>query len=93
MMAESAQLARFCRQVLQLETRPDFPPPGILREDAAQDCIVENAFLEETVQWLPPAGYRLRILKSLASRVEQSITDWDQHVSKHAHLRRPRWVT
>jgi hypothetical protein len=73
-------LSRFCRQVLQVNLHLDFPPPEVLRQDRAQEFILEQAFSQERIPCLPPAAYRLKTLQKLISRIEHSITDWDLNV-------------
>ena len=73
-------LARFCHQYLQLEKTLNYPPPELLRESWVQETLYECLFADGAVPFPPPHRYRLRTLKELVRRVEDSIDDWDQHV-------------
>ena len=75
-----ALLARFCHQYLQLEKTLDYPPPELLRQSQVQETLYENLFADGAVPFPPPQRHRLRTLKELVRRVENSIDDWDQHV-------------
>lgn len=72
---------RFCYQYLQLEADPELPPPELARLAEVQDAIYEKLFADGAVQYGPPTGYQLIILKRLIARIEASIEDWDAHVS------------
>ena len=76
-------LARFCHQYLQLEKTLDWPPPDLLRESWAQEALYDSLFADGAVPFPPPHRHRLRTLKELVRRVEDSIEDWDQHVRKN----------
>lgn len=75
-------MARFCWQVLQLEPAPDFPEGELLREEHVQETIYQRLFADDGRALPPPTRYRLRVLKQLIARIESSIQDWDEHVSK-----------
>jgi hypothetical protein len=70
--------------VWQIEARPDLPPANVLREESAQVFVVERAFSEANLAWLPPAAYRLKTLQALVAAVEESIVDWELHVREMA---------
>lgn len=74
-------LARLCHQYLQLERTLDYPPPELLRQSWVQEALYESLFADGAVPFPPPHRYRLRTLKELVRRVEESIDDWDQYVS------------
>lgn len=73
-------LARFCYQYLQLEKTLDYPSPGLLRQSWVQEILYESLFADGAVPFPPPHRHRLRTLKELVRRVEDSIDDWDQYV-------------
>lgn len=73
---------RFCRQYLQLEPSLDFPPAEYLKLDTVQELIYERLFADDALLYAPPDRYRLRTLKQLIARIEASIDDWDEHVSR-----------
>ncbi|KAL2263908.1 hypothetical protein VTK26DRAFT_4468 [Humicola hyalothermophila] len=75
---EIPQVARFCRQCLQLETAPDYPDGELLREEHVQEAVYKRLFAQD-VTAPPPRRYQLRILKELIARIESSIQDWDEH--------------
>lgn len=76
------QLNRFCRQYLQLQLQPDYPDEGYLRQDAFQETLYAMLFGESAIQQQhqPPERYRLKVLKELTRRIEQSIQDWEEEV-------------
>lgn len=73
-------LARFCHQYLQLEKTLDYPPPELLRQSQVQETLYEILFADGAVPFPPPHRHRLKTLKELVRRVEDSIDDWDQYV-------------
>lgn len=75
-----ASVDRFCYQYLQLEADPTLPPAEYLKLSEVQEYIYDTAFAEN-VRHEPPARYQLRILKALIAAVENSIDDWEEHVS------------
>lgn len=79
---EDLPVRRFCRQVLQNEQTPDFPPSDLLREDQVQEAIYTQVFSAETTVYPPPPSYKLKVLKSLLWRIEDSILDWEKHVRR-----------
>jgi hypothetical protein len=76
------EIRLFRRQYLQLlDTQTlTWPSPETLRSSHAQEWIYENLFQTDVSHFLPPERYRLRILKLLMSKVEQSIVDPDEDV-------------
>merc|ERR1712000_188835 len=80
----SDQVDRFCRQYLQLEPNLDFPEPIHLRQSTVQDAIHDNLFADEALRYGPPIRYQVKTLNSIVSKIEDSIEDWDQHVSSAA---------
>jgi hypothetical protein len=77
---DHAQVIRFCWQCLQGDPAPDFPEPDQLRQEQVQEFIHAHLFSDE-IPLRPPVRYRVRILKQLISKIEDSIEDWEQHVS------------
>jgi hypothetical protein len=71
---------RFCREYLQLERDLDFPAGPLLRREDVQAALFERLFAEGALKYFPPPRYQLRVLKSLVSKIESSIDDWDEHV-------------
>jgi protein-lysine N-methyltransferase EEF2KMT len=74
------QLARFCRQYLQLQLEPDYPDDENLRNDTFQKSLNARLFEQSAVKHSPPQRYQLRVLKELTNRIEQSIQDWEEEV-------------
>lgn len=79
-MRRADALARFCHQYLQLERTLDYPSPDLLRESSVQEALYEGLFSDGALPFPPPHRHRLRVLKELLRRVEESIDDWDEHV-------------
>lgn len=53
------------------------PPPCILKRSSVQAQIYNEMFDEDSLApVIPPAGYRLRVLKSIVTRIEAS-EEWD----------------
>ncbi|KAI4722021.1 hypothetical protein E4T48_01678 [Aureobasidium sp. EXF-10727] len=72
------QICLFRRQYLQLLDAQNlsWPSAETLRSSQAQEWIYENLFQTDNVaHFLPPERYRLRILKLLMSKIENSIVD------------------
>ncbi|AEO63714.1 uncharacterized protein THITE_2109257 [Thermothielavioides terrestris NRRL 8126] len=74
----SPQVARFCWQVLQLDSAPEFPDAELLRAEDVQEAIYERVF-DDAVALPLPRRYQLRILTELIARIESAIEDWDKH--------------
>lgn len=81
MAGQDESVVRFCRQYLQLENELNFPEPRLLREESVQSAIFARLFADEATAYPPPPRYELRVLKDLMFRIEDSIEDWEQHVS------------
>lgn len=82
MASTTRQVNRFCHQYLQLEPELDFPEPALLKTSQVQDALYTRLFADDAVRYGPPPRYQLRVLKELMSRVEASIDDWDEYVSR-----------
>ncbi|CAJ2502172.1 Uu.00g095660.m01.CDS01 [Anthostomella pinea] len=78
-MAIRDDIARFCRQYLQLERHLDYPPATSLRDDQVQATLYEQLFADGAVAFPPSHRYQLGVLKELMAATEASIDDWDQH--------------
>lgn len=78
--ASSQSIDRFCRQYLQLERSLDFPDATILREEKVQSVLFQRVFADGALRHPPPPRYQLKALKTLTSKIEDSIEDWEQHV-------------
>ncbi|KAI9735410.1 MAG: hypothetical protein M1818_006416 [Claussenomyces sp. TS43310] len=72
------ELEIFQRQYLQLQADLIFPGSNCLRQEAFQQVLYEEVFKDDAVVYQPPLRYQLRVLKELLSRIESSITDWDE---------------
>jgi predicted HD phosphohydrolase len=83
MMDEPCERAvtRFCRQYLQLEPHLDYPPDSYLRQPQVQEAIYSRLFEDGAIRYGPPTRYEVKTLKTLVSRIEGSIDNWDEHVS------------
>ena len=86
MVSVAEPLDRFWRQYVQLEASPDFPRGEVLRQDDVQNELVARFASRDAFEYPPPVRYRARILKTLLSSIESSITDWDEHVSSGTSL-------
>ena len=75
------QLVRFCRQIRQLDPFPDYPDRTLLPYSAVQELLYQNLFSEDAPSHLP-LRYQLRVLKELVARIESSIDNWDEYVSR-----------
>ncbi len=75
------QLVRFCRQIRQLDPFPDYPDRTLLPYSAVQELLYQNLFSEDAPSH-PPLRYQLRVLKELVARIESSIDNWDEYVSR-----------
>jgi len=78
---EHINIEHFCRQYLQLEPALKYPESHSLRCAEVQDAIYHRLFADGAVLFPPPPRYQLRVLKELISRIEDSIEDWEEHVS------------
>ncbi len=74
------QLRRFCYQYLQVEHELDFPGPSQLRQQEVQEHLFNRLFADGVQDHPPPERYKLRVLKELVSRIENSIEDWEEFV-------------
>ncbi len=79
--AGSPQARRFCRQYLQLEGQLDYPSPSELCKDETQQYLYDRLFADGALPFPPPRRHQLNTLPELVSRIDQSIHDWDEHVS------------
>lgn len=77
------QLDRFCRQYLQLLPDLDYPDEEHLRDEDFQEAIYTRLFEEDVLEYPPPQRYRLKTLKELTRRIENSIHDWEKQVGMH----------
>lgn len=77
-----AQLLLFRRQCLQLLDLQHltWPSPDILRKYTVQDWIYYQLFTDNDSHFLPPTRYRLRLLKPLLAKIEESIIDPEEDV-------------
>lgn len=78
----TGEVNRFCRQYLQLEPDLDYPRAEFLQLAQVQDSIYSSLFADGAVEFAPPESHQLRVLKELTSRIEASIVDWEEHVSR-----------
>ncbi len=74
------QLARFCRQYLQLQFDLDYPDKDCLRSEVFQRYLYRALFQEHAVDYPPPPRYQFRVLEELVTRIEHSIQDWEEEV-------------
>lgn len=84
-LPEDIQITRFCHQVLQLEQSLAYPDDKVLRRNESQEILYHRLFSEDLPHPLP-IRYRLRVLKELVGKIEQCISDWDNHVRLHNTL-------
>lgn len=56
------------------------PPGHVLVQPAIQQALYERMF-DESLNPLPPATYRTRVLKLILARIEESFTDPEEDVS------------
>lgn len=68
-------------QYFQLVDPPNLalPPGNVLVQPAVQQALYEQMF-DETLTPLPPATYRTRVLKLIIARIEEAITNPEEHV-------------
>ena len=76
-------VVRFWRQCVQLVPEPTYPDGALLRDERTQEFLYEKLFAEGSESYRLPPRYQLKLLKSLAARIEEAIDDWDEHVSLH----------
>ncbi|KAK3369822.1 putative methyltransferase-domain-containing protein [Podospora didyma] len=76
---QNPQIARFCRQYLQLDSSLDYPQDELLREEATQEVLYERLFADDAIALPKPPRYKLRVLKELVARTEAAIVDWEEH--------------
>lgn len=74
------QLIRFARQYLQAQQVLDYPQDLHLRDGAFQAALYEQIFDQNALVHGPLERYTFRVLKELITRIEGSISDWDEHV-------------
>ncbi|CRG91541.1 putative protein YJR129C [Talaromyces islandicus] len=77
--AEDLGIVRLVAQYFQLIDPKSLaiPPPCILKRPSVQDRIYKEMFDEDSLSpIIPPANYRLRVLKSIITRIEAS-EEWD----------------
>nr|POF17124.1 protein-lysine n-methyltransferase efm3 [Quercus suber] len=75
-----SQILLFYRQYLQLFNTSfiAWPPRQLLKDIDVQTWIFAHCFDDSKMSRLPPPRYQLRVLKSLVSKIEQSIDDPDE---------------
>lgn len=56
------------------------PPGHTLVSSSVQESLYRDMFKESTAWPLPPARYRMRVLKTLLSEIEDSILDPEEDV-------------
>lgn len=86
MMVRSAEVDRLCNQYLQLEPALDFPSGSLLRNADIQEELYHRLFSADALPFPPPLRYQARALKQLLSKIEDSIDDWEEHVSFDAKM-------
>lgn len=83
----NAEINRLIAEYFQL-TNPQslaVPPPCILKHPAVQAQMYTEMFDEDRLApVIPPADYRLRVLKSIITRIESS-EEWDPEEDVHAN--------
>jgi hypothetical protein len=85
------QLVLFRRQYFQL-FEPDFlawPPKSLLRDAGVQQWLYKQCFDTDANPYLPLDRYRLRVLKPLLRKVEQSIENPEEDVGSSRCLFHP----
>lgn len=75
-------LSRFIAQYFQLVDPWDlqYPAAEILKSPTTQKILFKQMFDEEKIDPVPPQTYRTRVLKTLISQLEQSLSDPDEDV-------------
>ena len=74
------ELNHFKRQYLQLQVTIKYPERRYLKHEEFQNELYAQIFSQEALKYHPPQRYRLRVLKELMKRIEDSITDWEEEV-------------
>lgn len=74
------ELNHFKRQYLQLQVTIKYPERQYLKHEVFQNELYAQIFSQEALKYHPPQRYRLRVLKELMKRIEDSITDWEEEV-------------
>ncbi|EEH48232.1 protein-lysine N-methyltransferase [Paracoccidioides brasiliensis Pb18] len=74
---EEALVDLLVAQYLQLlePQHLSFPPTNVLIKPAVQQLIYQTMFNETQIWPIPPPNYRIRVLRILISRLEESISD------------------
>lgn len=75
-------MSRFIAQYFQLVDPWDlqYPAAEILKSPTTQKILFKQMFDEEKIDPVPPQTYRTRVLKTLISQLEQSLSDPDEDV-------------
>lgn len=85
-----SQLEKLISQYFQLvdprELFYNLPSPNTLKNVNVQTILYQEMFDENTIFPIPPASYRIRVLKEILSRIEKVLSDPEQDVS---YLDRP----
>ena len=84
--AEDHGIGRLIAQYFQLIDPKSLaiPPPCILKRPDVQNQIYNDMFDEDSLApIIPPAGYRLRVLKSIVTIIEGS-EEWDPEEDVYA---------
>lgn len=79
MSNENRATDRFIAQFFQLMDPRSLaiPPPDILKRPSVQNKIYNEMFDEDALSpIIPPASYRVRVLKSIVTKIEAS-EEWD----------------
>lgn len=72
------QLNIFRNQYLQLQIKIIYPTSNFLQDASFQEALYEEIFQEGILRHPPPNRYKLRVLKELLRRIEESIIDWEE---------------
>ena len=78
---ESTILIRQCLQMLDLKNLT-WPSNDSLRHSQVQESLYVALFDEKGNHFLAPERYRFRVLKSLVAKIEESVVDPDEDVSR-----------
>lgn len=71
-------LNHFKHQYLQLQVTLLYPARQYLKHYEFQDELYGKIFSPDAVEHHPPDRYKLRVLKELMKRIEDSISDWEE---------------